>query len=30
VTQDLAITILGDEEGHRREFQGFLKEYEKS
>jgi bacterioferritin len=29
VTQDLAITILADEEGHRREFQGFLKEYEK-
>lgn len=30
VTQDMAITILADEEGHRREFQGFLKEYEKS
>lgn len=29
VTQDLAITILGDEENHRREFQGFLKEYER-
>ena len=28
-TQDLAIEILGDEEGHRREFIGFLKEYEK-
>lgn len=29
VTQDLVITILGDEESHRREFIGFLKEYEK-
>lgn len=29
VTQDLAITNLADEEKHRREFQGFLKEYEK-
>jgi len=29
VTQDLAITLLGDEEGHRREFRGFLLEYEK-
>jgi len=28
-TQDLAIEILGDEEQHRREFIGFLKEYEK-
>jgi bacterioferritin len=28
-TQDLAIEILGDEEEHRREFIGFLKEYEK-
>ena len=27
VTQDLAITILADEEGHRRQFQGYLKEY---
>jgi bacterioferritin len=27
VTQDLAITILADEEGHRQHFQGFLKEY---
>lgn len=27
VTQDLAITILGDEENHRREFQGFLAEF---
>ncbi len=30
VTQDMVITILGDEQGHRREFIGFLKEYEKS
>ena len=30
VTQDLVITILGDEEEHRRTFQGFLKEYIKS
>jgi bacterioferritin len=29
VTQDLAITLLADEEGHRREFRGFLMEYEK-
>ena len=29
VTQDMAIQILGDEESHRREFIGFLKEYEK-
>lgn len=28
VTQDLVITILGDEEEHLREFEGFLKEYE--
>ena len=28
VTQDLAITLLGDEEEHRRQFVGFLKEYE--
>jgi bacterioferritin len=28
-TQDLCIEILGDEEEHRREFVGFLKEYEK-
>jgi bacterioferritin len=28
-TQDLAIEILSDEEEHRREFIGFLKEYEK-
>ena len=29
VTQDMVITILADEEGHLREFEGFLKEYEK-
>ena len=29
VTQDLAITNLADEEEHRREFVGFLAEYEK-
>jgi bacterioferritin len=28
VTQDIVIEILGDEEEHRREFVGFLKEYE--
>lgn len=28
VTQDLAITILTDEQNHLREFEGFLKEYE--
>jgi bacterioferritin len=28
-TQDLAIELLADEEEHRREFIGFLKEYEK-
>lgn len=28
-TQDLAITILSDEQQHRREFAGFLKEYER-
>lgn len=28
VTQDLCITLLADEEQHRREFQGFLTEYE--
>jgi bacterioferritin len=27
VTEDLAVTILADEEGHRTEFQGFEKEY---
>jgi bacterioferritin len=30
VTQDLAITLLSDEEGHRQHFEGFLKEYLKS
>src|SRR5215475_2458898 len=30
VTQDLAITILSDEEGHRQQFEGYLKEYMKS
>jgi len=29
VTQELAIRILADEEGHRQQFQGYLKEYEK-
>jgi bacterioferritin len=28
VTQDLCITLLADEQQHRREFVGFLKEYE--
>ena len=28
VTQDMVITILGDEQDHLREFEGFLKEYE--
>jgi bacterioferritin len=28
VTQDMCIQALGDEEDHRREFQGFLAEYE--
>jgi bacterioferritin len=27
VTQDLAIKILADEEAHRQEFEGYLKEY---
>lgn len=27
VTEDLAVTILSDEEAHRSEFQGFQKEY---
>jgi bacterioferritin len=27
VTQDLAIKLLSDEEGHRQQFQGYLKEY---
>ena len=30
VTQDLCITLLSDEQQHRREFIGFLKEYEKN
>jgi len=30
VTQDMCITILGDEQQHRREFRGFLMEYEKA
>ena len=29
VTQDMVIGILGGEEDHRREFMGFLREYEK-
>ena len=29
VTQDLAISILADEEAHRRLFEGFLREYER-
>ncbi len=29
VTQDLAIKLLSDEEGHRQQFQGYLKEYTK-
>ncbi len=28
VTQDMCIALLADEEQHRREFRGFLKEYE--
>jgi bacterioferritin len=28
-TQDLCITLMADEQDHRREFIGFLKEYEK-
>jgi bacterioferritin len=30
VTQDLAITLMADEQEHRREFVGFLREYEKA
>lgn len=30
VTQDLAIELLGDEESHRREFTGYLREYDKT
>src|SRR5262245_25651415 len=29
VTQDLVITIMADEEGHRQQFVGYLKEYAK-
>jgi bacterioferritin len=29
VTQDLAITILGEEDAHRQQFEGYLKEYTK-
>lgn len=29
VTQDMVIDILKDEEGHLRQFEGFLKEYER-
>src|SRR5262249_5110303 len=29
VTQELAIQILSDEEGHRQQFEGYLKEYSK-
>jgi len=28
VTQDMVITILADEQSHRRLFEGFLREYE--
>ncbi len=28
VTQDMTITVLHDEQGHRRLFEGFLREYE--
>jgi bacterioferritin len=28
VTQDMVTTILRDEQGHRRLFEGFLREYE--
>lgn len=28
VTQELCIELLGDEESHRREFEGFLAEYD--
>lgn len=30
VTQDMCITLLADEEHHRREFRGYLMEYEKA
>ncbi|MFW6382493.1 MAG: ferritin-like domain-containing protein [Haloferacaceae archaeon] len=29
VTEDLAVTLLGDEEAHRAEFRGYRKEYSK-
>jgi bacterioferritin len=29
VTQDLAVTLLADEDGHRQQFEGYLKEYTK-
>jgi bacterioferritin len=29
VTQELCIELLGQEEEHRRQFRGYLKEYEK-
>ncbi len=29
VTEDMVITILADEEGHRRLFEGFLRELER-
>ena len=28
MTQDMVIAILADEQGHRRLFEGFLREYE--
>jgi len=30
VTEDLAVTVLADEEAHRTEFRGFKKEYQKN
>ncbi len=30
MTNDMVIAILHDEEGHRRLFEGFLREYETS
>jgi bacterioferritin len=27
VTEDIAVTVLADEEAHRTEFRGFRKEY---
>ena len=30
VTQDMAIAILRDEQGHRRLFEGYLREFEQS